>query len=107
MNKKMLGQRINSARKERGLTSEQLAEQCYISAAYLRQIESGKKVPSLPLFISLCNELNVSPNYLLQDLLSHSDLDSIPELLDAASPQQKELILSVVQTALEYLSHNT
>ena len=47
MDKTLLGKRINTARKERGLTSERLSEACGINATYLRQIESGAKVPSL------------------------------------------------------------
>ena len=39
MDKKLLGKRINTARKERGWTSERLSEACNINATYLRQIE--------------------------------------------------------------------
>ena len=65
MDKKLLGKRINMARKERGWTGERLAEACSINATYLRQIETGTKVPSLPVFVSLCAALKVSPTYLL------------------------------------------
>ena len=37
MDKKLLGKRINIARKERGWTSERLSEACNINATYLRQ----------------------------------------------------------------------
>ena len=47
MDKKELGRRVNIARKDRGLTSEKLSELCHINATYLRQIEAGKKSPSL------------------------------------------------------------
>ena len=40
MDKKLLGKRINTARKERGWTSERLSEACNIHATYLRQIEA-------------------------------------------------------------------
>ena len=69
MDKKLLGKRINMARKERGCTGERLAEACSINATYLRQIETGSKVPSLPVFVSLCAALNVSPTYLLVEVL--------------------------------------
>ena len=70
MDIRILGKRINTIRTRRGLTSEKLAEKCCISAAYLRQIESGRKTPSLPLFILLCNRFEVPPGYLLQDTVS-------------------------------------
>lgn len=40
MDKKLLGKRINTARKERGWTSERLSEACNVNATYLRQIEA-------------------------------------------------------------------
>ena len=40
MDKKLLGKRINTARKERGWTSERLSEACNINATYLQQIEA-------------------------------------------------------------------
>ena len=69
MDRKLLGRQINLARKDRGLTSEKLSEACNINATYLRQIESGAKMPSLPVFVSLCRELKVSPSYLLVEVL--------------------------------------
>ena len=71
MDKKLLGRRINAARKDRGWTSEHLSEICNINATYLRQIESGAKTPSLQMFVSLCEALKVSPTYLLADSLQH------------------------------------
>lgn len=64
-----LGKRIGTARKDRGLTAQQLAEQLGTNAAYLRQIECGVKTPSVGLPVRICNALQVSPDYLLQDLL--------------------------------------
>lgn len=55
MDKKLFGTRINKARKDRGLTAEKLAEACNINSTYLRQIEGGKKLPSLPVFATLRN----------------------------------------------------
>ena len=43
-----LGKYINIVRKDRGLTSDRLSELCNINATYLRQIESGVKIPSTP-----------------------------------------------------------
>ena len=68
MDKKLLGKRINTARKERGWTSERLSEACNINSTYLRQIEAGTKVPSLQVFVLLCEALRVSPTYLLAEV---------------------------------------
>ena len=59
MGDKLLGRRINAARKDRGITSERLSELCNINDTYMRQIESGAKIPSLPVFVTICKELRV------------------------------------------------
>lgn len=60
MERKGLGKRINEVRKDRGFTADKLSELCNINATYLRQIEGGVKMPSLPVFIDICNALRIS-----------------------------------------------
>ena len=109
MNRVAFGRRLNTARKERGLTGEKLAELCSINATYLRQIESGVKIPSLPIFVSLCQELKVSPNYLLQDTLKeneYSDVEELVALLKTASPSQVKLATALIKCALNTIDTN-
>ena len=104
MDRKLLGRQINLARKDRGLTSEKLSEACNINATYLRQIESGAKMPSLPGFVSLCRELKVSPSYLLVEVLPDTEIkemDTLLQLWQTATPQQIKMITSMVQSALD------
>ena len=103
MDKKLLGRRINFARKDAGITGEKLAELCNINATYLRQIESGTKVPSLPVFLSICNGIKVSPTYLLQDSLENAEcpeIDELMELCKRASPKQIRLISTMIKSVL-------
>ena len=104
MAKKLLGKKINISRKDKGLTSEKLSELCNINATYLRQIESGAKMPSLPVFISICRELKVSPSYLLADILSDpeiQEMDVLSELWEKASPKQIKMVNSMIRSALD------
>ena len=104
MDRTALGKRLNTARKECGLTSERLAELCDINATYLRQIEAGTKVPSLPVFVSICEAMKVSPNYLLSDSLAeneYSDLEELMPLIQSASPGQLKLISAMLRAALQ------
>lgn len=106
MDKKLLGKRINTARKDKNLTSDQLSELCHINAAYLRQIESGAKMPSLSVFISLCRELKVSPSYLLADVLPEPEIQEMDVLLDLwrqATPKQISIITAMIRSALDCL----
>lgn len=103
MNKEALGRRINITRKELGLTSEKLSELCNINATYLRQIESGRKIPSLPVFLTICENLKVSPSYLLLDTLSGNEsgnTDSLMALVSTATPNQLKLITAMIESAL-------
>lgn len=77
MNLIAFGHRIREQRKKHGLTSEQLAELCDVGAVHIRKIESGVKVPSLSLFVKLCNSLHTSPEYLLQDNLRFAEKQEI------------------------------
>jgi len=103
MDRISLGRRIHSARKEKGITGERLSEACHINATYLRQIEAGTKTPSLPVFVSLCRELQVSPSYLLADTLPAAADDSNTDLLtlwQKATPGQMQLITAMIKGAL-------
>ena len=121
MDTQSLGKRIRLVRKEKGHTGEELAELCHISPTYLRQIESGAKIPSLPLFVKLCNALNVSPAYLFADvcrnmeasatflmdqMVERDDLgeyEYIKALWRNATPGQLALALAIVRSVLEQL----
>ena len=109
MDKKLLGKRINIARKERGWTSERLSEACNINATYLRQIESGAKVPSLQVFVLLCEALKVSPTYLLAEVLPSMELqnmDVLLELWQTATPRQITMITSMIRSITNLCSYH-
>lgn len=105
MGQNQLGKRINTVRKDRGLTSDKLSELCNINATYLRQIEGGTKMPSLPVFIDICKALRISPDYLLQDELTENEISTIHEvekLWKDAPPQKQELVLTMIKAVLEH-----
>ncbi len=104
MEEKGLGKRINMARKDRGYTADMLSELCSINATYLRQIEGGAKVPSLPVFINICNALKISPDYLLRDSLADNEVSKIRELTslwENTSPSQQEIAAAMIQAVLK------
>ena len=105
MEKNGLGKRLNAVRKDKGLTSDKLSEMCNINATYLRQIEGGTKMPSLPVFISICNALKVSPDYLLRDELEENEITAIreiEELWEEVPPSRQALVLGMIRAALTH-----
>jgi transcriptional regulator with XRE-family HTH domain len=104
MEGKGLGRRINMVRKDRGFTADRLSELCNINATYLRQIEGGTKVPSLPVFINICNALKISPDYLLRDALEDNEVSKIRELAELwenTSPSQQKIAAAMIRAVLE------
>ena len=103
MNKerRLLGKRINQIRKERGLTSEALSEICDVNAGHIRQIESGIRLPSLPLFIRICQALKTAPNEILKDQFDPEIIESENKLLlkvESLTPKQKRILSDLLDT---------
>lgn len=65
---------LNLARRERGLTIEQLAEQIDADALEVLQIEEGTKMPEPRIVANLAKALRVLPGRLMQ-LAGHVDAD--------------------------------
>ena len=60
-----MGNRIKTRRKELNIKQAELAKILKISNTHMSSIESGKQKPSLDIFIQICKQLNVTPDYLL------------------------------------------
>lgn len=63
--REVFGRNVRSARIERGWTQEQLAFEANVKRAYVSEIESGKRNPSLDVVEKIANALGVSPSKLL------------------------------------------
>lgn len=98
----ILGRNIYKTRRDRGLSSDKLSELCSVTPSYLRQVEAGSKTPSLPLFVELCNQLNVSPTYLMNGVVNDSvdhSIEEIDALYRKATPSQLKLIAAILKAA--------
>lgn len=86
---KMIGKRIQSARKDARMTQEDLAVKCECNGKYISNIETGKKSPSLDLLTKICSALDVS-------------VDSV--LVDSPSACQKYYVNTVIEKIISQLS---
>lgn len=59
--KRLLGARIKSLRRGRGLTQEQVAERTGLSVNYLSRIERGLENPTLDTLLGLAKALKAEP----------------------------------------------
>lgn len=78
-----IGNRIRSARLQKGLTQAELAEKAAIAINSIRLYESGKRVPKIDNLQKIADALNVSIQYLAPSFVTDSkDGDGIVDLLN-------------------------
>lgn len=70
-----LGQILRSAREERGLTQDALADAADMSKKYISNIERGKCNPSYDVLYRLISALHISADLLFEDLENASSAD--------------------------------
>ena len=63
-----LSEKIQACRKRAGLSQEQLAERLGVSRQAVSKWETGEATPELGKLAALCSELNVSADWLLNDI---------------------------------------
>ena len=109
MDKVALGKNIRAARKMRKMTLEGLAEKIDIGRVYLGEIERGKKLPSMKVFISLVEVLEVSADYLLQNEVSSGKeyvLDPLSERIGKLAPADRKTAAAIVNAFIDSIEHN-
>ena len=57
---RLLADSIRAAREEKGITQEKLAEYLDITPTHVRNLESGRREPSIKVLITLCQILDIS-----------------------------------------------
>ena len=93
-----IGKKIQSARLLKKITQEELAEKCSASTNHISAVENGHSNCSFTLMVSICNVLDITPNYLFSDFINSKN-DSI-DFIDndvlitylKLKPQSKEFI---------------
>ena len=90
-----IGKRIRAYRKKRGLTQEGLAFDINTSAAYVCNIELGKKKPSLQKLAEIAEILDVSVGDLLSGSSTETGLSHNPEDLASLFPDKEQARLLI------------
>ncbi len=80
MDRTAVAKRVAEARRARGMTQEELAAKADVSPTHISVLERGVKLPNLDTFIAIANALEVSADYLLQDVVSRSEESQSNEL---------------------------
>ena len=93
-----VGHRIAKRRRELGIKQNALAKKLGYHKNHLSGIEHGRISPSIELFIALCKELDVSPNYLLEGAMhpENVSLDIVADL-NKCDEEDKETLAKIVR----------
>lgn len=102
---KIIGSKLQQARKDKGYTQEYVAEQIDKSVDILRSIENGRSVGSVETLLNICNVLEITLDYIFADLLNKKG-----EILDNKLYEDfQELDLKekgLINTMIEYMKKN-
>lgn len=74
MDKKAFGMQIRILRNEKKMSVDALAEKVGVTASFIREIENGRKLPALPVFVDIANALEVMTDELL---MSNTQADHV------------------------------
>jgi len=99
-----VAKRVYEARKAKNLTQEELAAKADISATHISVLERGVKLPNLDTFIAIANALDVSADYLLQDVVNRSvpvQYSELSELLENQPVDVQKRINRALKAFLE------
>lgn len=104
INQQVFGQKVYKARVCRHMQVNEVAGNLGVSEIFIRQIELGRKLPSLNVFMNLCNILQVSPAYFLSSELELNVSDPVQMAIDVISnctPREGEIIMAMLQAAAQ------
>lgn len=92
----LLGNRIRIAREKKGITQEELADRVNISPSHISVIERGVKTVRIDTVVRIANELDVSADYLLQDLVKRSrESQLLSSIMDLPETDRSRLLNAV------------
>ena len=75
--RKQIGKKIKLARVKAGYTQEKLAEKLSLSPRYISQLERGISFGTASTIINICKTLNISANFLFDDIITSNDTSNI------------------------------
>ena len=90
LNFSSIGQRIREVRNDKHLTQEYLANATGVNVSHISNIETNKVKVSLTLLVQICNALDVTMDYLLQNEYHNPTSTIEKELLNTIKDMKKE-----------------
>lgn len=108
INGKALGERVQAARINAHMQVLDLADKIGVSEIFVRHIELGRRLPSLTVFIALCNALHVAPSYFVSsdlDLGLDDPVQMAIDLLSECTPKQGAMLIDMLATGRKHIKN--
>lgn len=97
-----VGSRITFFRKQKGYSTNKLANLAGISQSYLREIELGNKNPTIEIIYILCQTFDISLCQFFDDNYAKNIFeDPLINQIYKLTPQQKKSLLDFLKTITE------
>lgn len=92
----------------RPMTQDELAENIDRSVSLVRQHFSGQRMVSIPTLVAICNELDITPNELLEPYIdsevTESRFTQIIHMLGELEDDDLDYLATVMQDMIKYRS---
>lgn len=107
-NREEFGRRLREIRKKLKVTSDKLGVACGVNPVFIRQIEAGARVPSVPVFVKICDSLQISPAYLLgnevQVAVTDQGWEEMAREISQLSAESSDMVKEVLNSLIENLA---
>ena len=95
----IIGQKIRENRIEKKLTQEYLAEKTGVNVSHISNIENNKVKVSLSLLVSICNALDITIDYLLENEYHSPSSVTEKELFNTIKDMDKTKLKTLLRIA--------
>lgn len=104
-----IAQKIKSTRLEKNLTIQELADRAHVSKGLLSKIENSRTLPSLPVFVTVIQSLEISLKDFFQDMVLGNGKNYLFVKKDHYPPLERDLASGVNYQFIlsQIVSHST
>ncbi|MCD7954514.1 MAG: helix-turn-helix domain-containing protein [Lachnospiraceae bacterium] len=97
MNEEYIRNRISSLRTKKNVSEYKMSLDLGHSKSYIQSISSGRSLPSMPEFLSICEYLGVTPEEFFNEKAEEASL--IHELTNEAQLMERDDLIALISVA--------
>lgn len=99
MDEKFIKQRIAKLRTDKNISARELSLRLGQSTGYINTIENGKSLPSMSMFLYICEYFNITPKEFFDDESKYPELiEDIVKEIKKLDKRSLESLLTVIKS---------